>query len=97
VLLALKRRMGFLEQGHDMLERKKELLTRLVYERLAQYRSLRREIGPAIEAALRSLGITHMRMGACLITHAGGIPAHDNLRSQWDAGCRFEYPNPDYR
>ncbi len=28
---------------------------------------------------------------------AGGIPAHGNQRSDWDAGCRFDFPNPDYR
>jgi multimeric flavodoxin WrbA len=27
----------------------------------------------------------------------GGIPAHGNQRSEWDAGCRFDFPNPDYR
>ncbi|HMD52300.1 MAG TPA: NAD(P)H-dependent oxidoreductase [Solirubrobacteraceae bacterium] len=26
-----------------------------------------------------------------------GIPAHGNQRSEWDAGCRFDFPNPDYR
>jgi len=28
---------------------------------------------------------------------SGGIPAHGNQRSAWDAGCRFDYPNPEYR
>jgi hypothetical protein len=28
---------------------------------------------------------------------AGGIPAHGNQRSEWDAGCRFDYANPEYR
>jgi hypothetical protein len=28
---------------------------------------------------------------------AGGIPAHGNQRSAWDAGCRFDSANPDYR
>jgi len=28
---------------------------------------------------------------------AGGIPAHGNQRTAWDAGCRFDYPNPEYR
>jgi hypothetical protein len=28
---------------------------------------------------------------------AGGIPAHGNQRSEWDAGCRFDFDNPDYR
>jgi len=34
---------------------------------------------------------------ALMIKSAGGIPAHGNQRSQWDAGCRFDYPNPEYR
>jgi multimeric flavodoxin WrbA len=28
---------------------------------------------------------------------AGGIPAHGNQRSAWDAGPRFDYPNPEHR
>ncbi len=27
----------------------------------------------------------------------GGIPAYGNLRTEWDAGARFDYPNPEYR
>jgi multimeric flavodoxin WrbA len=34
---------------------------------------------------------------ARMITDAGGIPSHGNQRSQWDAGCRFDHPNPEYR
>lgn len=34
---------------------------------------------------------------ARMIKDAGGIPAHGNQRSQWDAGCRFDHPNPLYR
>ena len=34
---------------------------------------------------------------ARMIKDAGGIPAHGNQRSLWEAGCRFDYPNPDYR
>ena len=34
---------------------------------------------------------------ARMLKDAGGIPAHGNQRSLWDAGCRFDYPNPDYR
>lgn len=34
---------------------------------------------------------------ARLLKDAGGIPAHGNQRSEWDAGCRFDFPNPDYR
>ena len=34
---------------------------------------------------------------ARLLKDAGGIPAHGNQRSQWDAGCRFDFPNPEHR
>lgn len=34
---------------------------------------------------------------ARMLKDAGGIPAHGNQRSEWDAGARFDYPNPDYR
>ncbi len=33
----------------------------------------------------------------CTLKDAGGIPAHGNQRSQWDAGCRFDFDNPAYR
>ncbi len=34
---------------------------------------------------------------ARLLKDAGGIPAHGNQRSLWDAGCRFDAPNPEHR
>jgi len=34
---------------------------------------------------------------ARMLRGAGGIPAHGNQRTAWDAGCRFDHPNPDYR
>jgi len=34
---------------------------------------------------------------ARMIKDTGGIPAHGNQRSLWDAGCRFDHPNPEYR
>ncbi len=34
---------------------------------------------------------------ARMLKDAGGIPAHGNQRSEWEAGCRFDHPNPDYR
>lgn len=34
---------------------------------------------------------------ARMLKDAGGIPAHGNQRRAWDAGCRFDHPNPEYR
>ena len=42
----------------------------------------------------REWNLMHM---ARMIKDAGGIPAHGNQRTKWDAGCRSDFPNPDYR
>ena len=34
---------------------------------------------------------------ARMLKEQGGIPAFGNQRSKWDAGCRFDFENPDYR
>jgi multimeric flavodoxin WrbA len=34
---------------------------------------------------------------ARILKDRGGFPAHGNQRSEWDAGCRFDYPNPEHR
>ncbi len=34
---------------------------------------------------------------ARMVKDNGGIPAHGNQRSEWDAGCRFDYANPEHR
>jgi len=34
---------------------------------------------------------------ADLLDRAGGIPAYGNQRTEWDAGARFDFENPEYR
>jgi len=34
---------------------------------------------------------------AKILKDAGGVPAHGNQRSKWDAGARFDFENPEYR
>ena len=34
---------------------------------------------------------------ARMLKDNNGIPAHGNQRSEWDAGCRFDFPNPEHR
>jgi len=63
-LLKLKKQVRFLEDGHDLLERKRELLTRLVYERIGEYRRLREEATKILAEAYRCLSISHLRMGS---------------------------------
>ncbi len=34
---------------------------------------------------------------AKLLKDSGGVPAYGNQRSEWDAGARFDFQNPEYR
>ncbi len=34
---------------------------------------------------------------AQMLKKAGGLPAYGNQRSEWDAGSRFDFENPEYR
>ncbi len=63
-LLELVRKVEFLHQGYQLLEHKRELLTRLVYENLKKYRRLRASAQQSLERAYQSLNITQMRMGS---------------------------------
>jgi V/A-type H+-transporting ATPase subunit D len=63
-LLKLKKQVVFLEEGHDLLERKRDLLTRLVYERVGAYRKLRDETRIAIKEAYRWLAVSTLKQGS---------------------------------
>ncbi|MEW8013941.1 MAG: V-type ATP synthase subunit D [Candidatus Sedimenticola endophacoides] len=78
-LLNLKRQVRFLEDGHALLERKRELLTRLVYERIGEYRRLRKEAHQALKAGYRWLSLSQLRMGSRSLQQAamGTNPAID--------------------
>lgn len=78
-LLRLEKQVRFLEEGHDLLERKRELLTRLVYERIGEYRALRAAAEKALQRAYRCLGITHLRLGSRGI-HQVGLGSEPTLR-----------------
>lgn len=34
---------------------------------------------------------------AAMLKRGGGVPAYGNQRAAWDAGARFDHPNPEYR
>ncbi|MFQ5561975.1 MAG: flavodoxin family protein [Parvularculaceae bacterium] len=34
---------------------------------------------------------------ARMLKDAGGVPGYGNQRAKWDAGCRPDHPNPEYR
>jgi V/A-type H+-transporting ATPase subunit D len=62
-LLALRKQVRFLEDGHTLLERKRELLTRLVYQHIREYQDLKLTTKDAVQKAYRWLSIAQLRMG----------------------------------
>jgi hypothetical protein len=34
---------------------------------------------------------------ARMLKDAGGLLAHGSQRTEWDAGCRFDFPKPEHR
>jgi V/A-type H+-transporting ATPase subunit D len=69
-LLSLRRQVSALQHGHDLLERKRELLTRLVHQRLHSYRELRSTVSEALQGAYHWLAVAHMRMGGTQLHQA---------------------------
>jgi V/A-type H+-transporting ATPase subunit D len=69
-LLALRKQVRFLEDGHTLLERKRELLTRLVYQHIREYQQLKRTTRDSIQKAYRWLSIAQLRMGDRTLTQA---------------------------
>ncbi|MEJ2425618.1 MAG: V-type ATP synthase subunit D [Candidatus Thiodiazotropha sp.] len=69
-LLSLKRQLNFLDQGHSLLERKRELLTRLVYQRITEYREIRDQAHQAVKQAYHWLSLLQMRMGSRAINQS---------------------------
>ena len=69
-LLNLRKQVRFLEDGHALLERKRELLTRLVYEHIQQYQEKKQTAHAALRTAYRWLSIAQMRMGDRSIAQA---------------------------
>ena len=93
-LLRISRRAVFLEQGQAMLEKKRDLLTRLVYDRLKQYRALRAEAVAELAEAYRWLGIVHMRMGGQMLRQAAvGLRPAVAIRILARSSVGVEYPS----
>lgn len=76
-LLNLRKQVRFLEDGHSLLERKRELLTRLVYQHIKQYQDKKKTAHDALRLAYRWLAIAQLRMGDRSIARAtlGAAPS----------------------
>ncbi|MCS6786709.1 MAG: V-type ATP synthase subunit D [Thiobacillaceae bacterium] len=93
-LLALARDLHFLQQGEQMLEKKRDLLLRLVHERLRQYRLLRKEAAQQLRQAYHWLGIVQMRMGGQMLRQAAvGLKPAVALRIVARSSVGVEYPS----
>ena len=46
------------------------------------------------DGALLMVDLLHV---AAMLKRNGGVPAFGNQRTEWDAGCRPDFPNPEHR
>jgi V/A-type H+-transporting ATPase subunit D len=76
-LINLRKRLRFLENGHVLLEHKRELLTRLVYQHIKEYQEKKRTAHESLHKAYRWLAIAQLRMGERNIAQAtlGATPS----------------------
>lgn len=97
-LLDLRRRLLFLNEGFRLLERKRELLTRLVYEKLAEYGRINKTTRESFKNAYRWLSITQMRMGSQRIQQlAIGMPLAVEAKVLPRRNMSVQYPSVEIR
>jgi len=95
-LLGLRKQVRFLRDGHALLERKRELLTRLVYEHIGEYQRLRREAQAALKEAYHWLGVAQLRMGTRAIHQATlGAASLLDLQVLPRRALGIQYPSVD--
>ncbi|MBT3023687.1 MAG: V-type ATP synthase subunit D [Candidatus Thiodiazotropha sp. (ex Lucina aurantia)] len=93
-LLNLKRQLNFLEEGHSLLERKRELLTRLVYQRIGEYRKIRDQAHEATKLAYHWLSMLQLRMGSRAVNQAAlGVEPVLDLKILPRRNLGVEYPS----
>ena len=93
-LLELRQRVSFLDEGYQLLERKREMLTRLVYGKLKEYRALRGEAHRSLRSSYRSLSITQMRMGTTRLRQlALGMPEAMEVKILPRRNMGVQYPS----
>ena len=93
-LLELKRRLTFLNEGYRLLERKREMLTRLVYRQLAEYREINQSSRETMVQAYQWLGITQMRLGSNRIRQlAIGMPEAVEAKILPRRAMSVQYPS----
>jgi V/A-type H+-transporting ATPase subunit D len=93
-LLNLKQRLRLLEEGHGLLERKRELLTRLVYQRIGDYRDIKRSAQRRVQQAYQWLSLAQLRMGARALRQAAlGVEAGIELKILPRRNIGVEYPS----
>ena len=97
-LLELKRQLEFLNEGYRLLERKRELLTRLVYEKLGEYRALSKTARDSMKHAYRWLAVTQMRLGSKRIQQlAIGMPEAVEAKVLPRRNMSIQYPSVEIR
>jgi V/A-type H+-transporting ATPase subunit D len=93
-LLNLRKQVEFLESGHALLERKRELLTRLVYQHIKEYQEKKHAAHEALRLAYRWLSIAQLRMGDRNIVQASlGASSSTSMKVLPRRSIGIQYPS----
>jgi len=93
-LLNLRKQVKFLEDGHTLLERKRELLTRLVYQHIKEYQEKKRTAHDTLREAYRWFSIAELRMGDRNIAQASlGASASTSMKVLPRRSIGIQYPS----
>ena len=93
-LLNLRKQVKFLEGGHALLERKRELLTRLVYQHIKEYQEKKRAAHETLRQAYRWLSIAQLRMGDRNILQASlGATSSTSMKVLPRRSIGIQYPS----
>jgi V/A-type H+-transporting ATPase subunit D len=93
-LLSLRKQVDFLEGGHALLERKRELLTRLVYQHIKEYQDKKRTAHQALRHAYRWLSIAQLRIGDRNIVQASlGASSSTSMKVLPRQSIGIQYPS----
>ncbi len=95
-LLNLRKQVRFLEDGHELLERKRELLTRLVYQHIKEYQDKKHIAHTTLRNAYRWLSIAQLRMGDRNIAQATlGATSSTSMKVLPRRALGVQYPSVD--
>jgi len=97
-LLKLKEQLKAMQEGYELLERKRDILTHLVHQKLKQYKQLRQNTRAVLKDAYYWLGMSQMRLGSVQLNQiALHLKPSVNIKILNRSNLGIQYPAIDLK